>query len=46
MAARVNTAIRRLANDEPVFYIGSHAGAELTFDAGVGMADTWADYIT
>ncbi|MYD99559.1 MAG: hypothetical protein F4X98_19515 [Gammaproteobacteria bacterium] len=45
MAARVNTAIRRLANDEPVFYIGSHAGAELTFEAGVRMADTWADYI-
>ena len=45
MATRVNTAIRRLANDEPVFYIGSHAGAELTFDAGVGMAETWADYI-
>ena len=45
MSTRVNTAVRRLANDEPVFYTGSHAGAELTFEAGVRMADTWADYI-
>lgn len=45
MGTRVNTAVRRLANDEPVFYTGSHAGAELTFEAGVRMADTWADYI-
>ena len=45
MATRVNTAIRRLANDEPAFYTGSHAGAVLTFEAGAGMADTWADYI-
>lgn len=45
MVDRVNSAIRRLANDEPAFYIGSHAGAELTFAAGVEAADTWADYI-
>ena len=45
MAERVNSAIRRLADDEPAFYIGSHAGAGLTFEAGVAMADTWADYI-
>ncbi len=44
-AERVNSAIRRLANDAPAFYVGSHAGAELTFEAGVSMADTWADYI-
>ena len=45
MAERVNSAIRLLANDEPAFYIGSHAGSELTFEAGVATADTWADYI-
>lgn len=45
MAGRVNGAVAKLANDEPVFYTGGHAGAELTFDAGVAMADTWADYI-
>ena len=45
MADRVNSAIRRLDRDEPAFYIGSHAGGELTFDAGAATADTWADYI-
>ena len=45
MADRVNSAIRRLADDDPVFYSGSHAGAELGFEAGVAEADTWADYL-
>lgn len=45
MADRVNSAIRRLADDDPVFYSGSHAGAELGFEAGVAAADTWADYL-
>lgn len=45
MADRVNSAIRRLANDDPAFYSGSHAGAELGFEAGVAAADTWADYL-
>jgi len=44
-AARVNGAIAKLEADEPVFYTGGHVGAELTFEAGVSMADTWADYI-
>ena len=43
--ARVNSAIAKLAADEPLFYTGGHAGAELSFDAGVRMAQTWADYI-
>ena len=43
--ARVNGVVAKLAADEPVFYTGGHAGAELTFEAGVEMADTWADYI-
>lgn len=45
MSKRVNRAIAKLAEDKPVFYFGGHTGAELTFDAGVEMADTWADYI-
>ena len=45
MAPRINSAIRRLVRDEPAFYIGSHAGAELNFEAGAAMAETWADYI-
>ena len=45
MSGRVNSAIRCLARDEPAFYLGSHAGAELGFEAGVAMADTWADYL-
>ena len=45
MADRVNSAIRRLANDEPAFYVGNHAGAQLGFKAGVAAAGTWADYI-
>ena len=42
---RVNKAIAKLEKGEPVFYTGGHAGMELTYEAGVGMADTWADYI-
>ena len=45
MSGRINRAVAKLAADKPVFYTGDHAGAELTFDAGVAMADTWADYI-
>ena len=45
MSGRVNRAIAKLADDKPVFYYGGHTGAELTYDAGVAMADTWADYI-
>ena len=43
--ARINGVVTRLANDRPVIYTGSHTGAELTFEAGMAMADTWADYI-
>lgn len=45
MADRINGVVARLANDRPVIYTGSHTGAELTFEAGMAMADTWADYI-
>ena len=42
MASRINGVV---ADDRPVIYTGSHTGAELTFEAGITMADTWADYI-
>ncbi|MCY4655631.1 MAG: aldolase/citrate lyase family protein [Gammaproteobacteria bacterium] len=45
MADRINGAVAKLAAGKPVFYVGGHAGADLTYDAGVAMADTWADYI-
>jgi len=42
---RVNKAIAKLEAGKPVFYTGGHAGMELTYEAGVSMAGTWADYI-
>ena len=45
MPKRVNKAIELLADDQPVFYTGSHTGANLNYDAGRAMAKTWADYI-
>lgn len=45
MSGRINRAIAKLADDKPVFYIGGHTGAELTYEAGIAMADTWSDYI-
>ena len=45
MPGRVNSAAAKLASGEPLFYTGAHAGAELTYAAGVAAADTWADYI-
>ena len=45
MPKRVNKAIELLENDLPVFYTGSHTGANLNYDAGREMAKTWADYI-
>ncbi len=45
MPERVNKAIELLENDQPVFYTGSHTTSNLNYDAGLAMADTWADYI-
>lgn len=42
---RINRVISKLEAGEPVFYTGGHAGMELSFEAGVRMADTWADYL-
>ena len=45
MPKRVNKVIELLEDDLPVFYTGSHTGADLNYDAGRAMAKTWADYI-
>ncbi len=45
MPNRINRAIELLEQDQPIFYTGSHTGAELTYEAGEAMAKTWADYI-
>ncbi len=42
---RINGVISKFETGEPVFYTGGHAGMELSFEAGVRMADTWADYL-
>ena len=45
MPARINKAIELLEQDQPIYYVGSHSGAELTYEAGKQMASTFADYI-
>ena len=45
MPKRINKAIELLSDDQPVFYTGSHTGANLTYEAGKTAAKTWADYI-
>ena len=42
---RINRAIELLAQDQPIYYTGAHAGHVLTHDQGVADAGTWADYI-
>lgn len=43
--SRINRAITQLEQDQPIFYAGGHAYAELTYAAGEAMRKTWADYI-
>ena len=45
MPKRINKAIELLEGDQPVFYTGSHTGANLTYEEGLATAKTWADYI-
>ena len=45
---RVNKAIELLGQEQPIYYTGSHegmGGSGGAFEAGVKMAQTWADYI-
>ena len=45
MATRINKAIELLEQDQPIYYVGSHTGADLSYEAGKSMAKTYADYI-
>ena len=45
MPNRINKAIELLKQDQPVYYVGSHTGDELSYEAGKRMAKTFADYI-
>ena len=42
---RINRAIERLAEDQPVFYTGAHSGHVLTREQGGVDVGTWADYV-
>ncbi len=43
---RINRAIELLAEDQPIYYTGSHSGTTGTFEQGVKDAQTYADYIS
>ena len=45
MPKRINRAIELLESGQPIYYTGSHTGADLSYEAGKAMAKTWADYI-
>lgn len=45
VASRVNRAIELLAQDQPIYYVGGHTGAVLTYEQGVKDSQIWADYI-
>jgi hypothetical protein len=42
---RINKAIDLLSQGQPIYYTGGHEGMAANFEAGVKMAQTWADYI-
>jgi 4-hydroxy-2-oxoheptanedioate aldolase len=42
---RINKAIDLLSHGQPIYYTGSHEGLGANYEAGVRMAQTWADYI-
>ena len=44
-AERINRAIELFGQDQPVYYVGGHTGAVLTYEQGVADSHTWADYI-
>ena len=45
MSKKVNRAVELLAEDQPIYYTGAHAGHVLTYEQGKQDAATWADYI-
>jgi 4-hydroxy-2-oxoheptanedioate aldolase len=42
---RINQSVELLAECQPIYYTGGHEGMNANFEAGVKMAQTWADYI-
>src|SRR5258707_8540009 len=45
MASRINRAIELLAQDQAIYYLGTHTGHVLSRAQGREDAGTWADYI-
>lgn len=45
MSKKINRAVELLAEDQPIYYTGAHAGHVLTYEQGKQDAATWADYI-
>lgn len=43
---RINRAIELLEQGQPIYYTGSHAGTEGTYEQGVKDSQTYADYIS
>src|SRR5881296_2654748 len=43
---RINRAIELLAQGQPIYYTGSHAGTTGSFEQGKQDAQTYADYIS
>src|SRR5947207_12208463 len=43
---RINRAIELLAQDQPIYYTGSHSGTSGTFEQGKADAQTYADYLS
>ena len=42
---RISKAVELLGQGQPIYYTGGHEGVSANFEAGVKMAQTWADYI-
>jgi 4-hydroxy-2-oxoheptanedioate aldolase len=42
---KLNKAIELLSQGQPIYYTGGHDGLGGSYEAGVKMAKTWADYI-
>lgn len=45
-ATRINRAIELLAQGQPIYYSGSHAGTAGSYEQGVKDAQTYADYLS
>src|ERR1700686_1041050 len=43
---RINRAIELLAQGQPIYYTGSHAGTAGSYEQGMKDAQTYADYLS